>query len=438
MAYLMGVDLGSTSLKAIVYDLEGRIVASGSRPTERAHPDPGHPEWTVWMPEMIWGGVTASIRDAVAQLDDPTQIRAVAVAGMGGDGVPVDENGQWLYPFISWLCPRTAPQLAWWEKTIGADKTFAVGGNMMWTFSSALRVLWMQEHEPEILKRTAKWLLIEDFVNYMLSGVQATDYSMASTTFLFDQLQRTWSDEMLGASGIDRSLWCDPHPSGTIVGEVHDEAAQATGLPAGTPVVLGGHDFLCGALPVGAFEPGVVLDVTGTWEVVVAPTAKPVLSEDVRKAGVMVESHVAKDTWGPWGGAVASDMLEWYLNQYGGATPGFADAKGKDAQWSILMAEAAAAPVGAGGHLLYAPHGRRGFTHRRPRLPGRLHRPPVHGGARTPLPRDHRRAQLPVPRHRQHNGVLLHPGLRPLRRRGGCRAERFLDAEQGRRHRSTP
>jgi len=98
---LLGIDLGSTSLKAVLYDLDGNPVAKGSRPTEKFHPDEDHPEWVVWQPEQIWGGTAAAVRDVVAGLDDPRKIRAVAVTGMGMDGLPIDEQGNWLYPMIS-------------------------------------------------------------------------------------------------------------------------------------------------------------------------------------------------------------------------------------------------------------------------------------------------------------------------------------------------
>jgi sugar (pentulose or hexulose) kinase len=129
MDCLVGIDLGSTSLKAVVYDPAGRVLAAAARPTERFHPDPAHPEWTVWQPEQIWGGTAAALREAVGRLDGARRIRGVAVTGMGMDGVPLDEKGRWLYPFISWLDPRTGPQLAWWRKHVGAEQTFAVGGN---------------------------------------------------------------------------------------------------------------------------------------------------------------------------------------------------------------------------------------------------------------------------------------------------------------------
>jgi xylulokinase len=354
MDYLAGIDLGSTSLKAVIYDKQGKVVASGCRPTERFHPDPAHPEWTVWQPEQIWGGSAAAMRDAVAQMADPGKIRGVAVTGMGMDGLPIDEAGNWLYPMISWHCPRTQPQFDWWVEHIGAEKTFSIGGNTLWRFSTALRLLWMAEHEPEIIRRTFKWLLIEDFLNYMLCGKTATDYTMASCTLLFDQRSLDWSAETLGLSGINRNLLCEAYPSGTLLGEVTTAASAATGLPAGTPVVLGGHDYLCGALPVGAFKPGVILDVSGTWEIVLATLPQPVLTPEVQRTGVTVEAHVERDRYAIWGGAVSSDMLEWYRKEYGFEAKHNAEAcDGLD--WDFLMADAVAAPPGAHG-VMFLPH----------------------------------------------------------------------------------
>lgn len=354
MDYLAGIDLGSTTLKAVIYDLNGNVISSGSRPTERYNPYPDHPEWTVWQPEQIWGGSAAAMKEAIAKIDDPHMIKAVAVTGMGMDGVPVDAQGNWLYPFISWHDPRTEAQLNWWIENIGPIKSFSIGGGTLWRFNTALRLLWMAEHEPEILAQTDKWLLIEDFLNFMLCGVPATDYSMASCTLLFDQTTRDWSGELLSQTGIDRSLLCDAYPSGTPLGEVTKAASEATGLPVGTPVILGGHDYLCGALPVGAFKPGVVLDVTGTWEIVLATIPKPVLTPEVQKLGVTVETHVARDTYAVWGGAVAADMLEWYRKEYGFEAEHQAQQDG-GVDWDYLMAEASASPAGARG-VMFLPH----------------------------------------------------------------------------------
>jgi xylulokinase len=352
MDCLMGIDLGSTSLKAVAYDLDGNVVASGSRGTERFHPDPAHPDWTVWQPEQIWGGTAEAIREAVGRLPGSANIRAVAVTGMGMDGLPVDEQGGWLYPFISWHDPRTVPQLQWWLDNIGAERQFAIGGNPLWLINSALRMRWVAEHEPEIYRRTHKWLLIEDFLNHMLCGRYVTDYSMASCTLLFDQRTCQWSEALLALSGIRREILCEALPSGTPIGEIHQRAAAATGLRAGTPVVLGGHDHLCAVIPVGAFRPGVALDVTGTWETVKTSTSTPVLKDELRQAGMTVQAHVVRGLHAIWGGNVAGEMVEWYRRQLVGSDDKSAV---ETLTWETLMPEASAAPPGAGG-ILFLPH----------------------------------------------------------------------------------
>lgn len=351
MSYLLGIDVGSTNLKAVLFDTGGRVVAKGEVPTECFHPDPAHPDWAVWQPEQIWSGIAQSVR-AVTASAVGGEILGVTVTGMGMDGVPIDKAGKWLYPFISWHCPRTAPQLAWWLEHIGADEQFARGGNQLWTFNTALRLRWMREHEPAILDKTHKWLLIEDFVNFMLCGETATDYSMASTTLLFDQRTRRWNDDFLRRSGIDRSLLCDPQPAGTLIGRVHGAAAEITGLKKGTPVVLGGHDYCCGCLPTGAFEPGVLLDVLGTWEMVVSALREPVLTPEVQRMGVLVDSHVARGRYAVMGATVAADMLEWFKREIGAPAPG---GEPGASEWTRLIDLASQSPVGSNG-VFFLPH----------------------------------------------------------------------------------
>jgi xylulokinase len=354
MAYLAGIDLGSTSLKTVIYDLDGRAAAHASRPMEVVHPHPEHPDWAIWRPERVWGGVCEALQEAIAKLPSAGDIAAVAVTGMGMDGLPIDKNGRWLYPLISWHCPRTTPQQQWWLDHVGAEKQFAIGGNPIWAFNTALRILWMREHEPAILARTDKWLLIEDFVNFMLSGERATDYSMASSTLLFDLARREYSDELLKVSGIDRALLADPKPSGTVLGTVHAQAAAATGLRAGTPVVLGGHDMLCGALPAGAFRPGVALNVVGTWEMILTGLERPVLTPEAGATGWWIDAHVARDRYAGIGCVVAADMLEWFRQHLGVEEAERARAAG-EVDWDSLMALAKAAPPGAGG-VMFLPH----------------------------------------------------------------------------------
>ncbi len=371
MNLFLGIDLGSTSLKAIIYDQRGNLIAQGARPTLRFHPNPEHPEWTVWDPEQIWNDTAAAVRDAVGGLGDPSAIRGLAVTGMGMDGVPMSEDGQWLYPFISWHDPRTKPQFDWWCEHITPEKTFSIGGNPVWPINSALRMLWVKENEPDIFRRTYKWLLIEDFLNFRLSGKFSTDYSMASCTMLFDQTRQTWSDELCTLSGIPRSILPEALPSGSRLGEITPEAARASGLRVGTPVFLGGHDHLCSGIPVGAFRNGSVMDITGTWETVhiiserkdaagaasstplPSPPTAHALDPSLARRGVTVQSHVVPNRYSMWGGNPAGEMLEWYRREFASAVR--PDGSLELMDWKTLIDLAAASSPGAGG-VLFLPH----------------------------------------------------------------------------------
>jgi len=350
---LLGIDLGSTSIKAILYDLAGNAVAKGTRPMRRFHPNPEHPEWTVWDPAELWNETAAACREAVSQIADPTWVRGIATTGMGMDGLPMTEKGEPLYPLISWHDPRTQPQFEWWCKNITTAKTYSIGGNPVWAINSALRMLWIKENEPEIFKNTYKWLLIEDYLNHCLTGTFATDFSMASCTMLFDQKTQNWSEEMCRLSGIPKSILPDAFASTTQIGEVTEDAAKKTGLAVGTPVFLGGHDHICSSLPVGAFRPGVVLNITGTWEMVDFVSAEPPLEIPLGRSGITTQSHVIPHQYMVWGGNPAGEMIEWYRREL--AVSLRQDLNNEPLDWNVMIEQAVSAKPGSGG-LLFLPH----------------------------------------------------------------------------------
>lgn len=354
MDYVLGIDVGSTSMKALVYDLEGNVVAQASRPTHSLANDPQHPNWQVYLPEDIWNGIAAAIHDAVSRIGSADQIRAAAVTGLGADAVPLDEDGEPVYPFINWLCTRTTAQFDWWMANVGLNKTFDISGWQPFVWSTALRFMWLRENEPEIARRVRKWLIVEDFVNYRLTGKYSTDYTDASPTLLFDQRRLTWSDELLKLASLDKDLLPTPQPSGSFIGEVTSQAAKMTGLVAGTPIYQGGHDYLIGALAAGAIMPGVVLDVTGTWELVLTPTVTPQWKSETRQLGLTLEASAVPGTYCLWGGGTAASMLEWYKDQLGLDARQLAES-GQGNVWSNLMEEAKSSPPGANG-IFFLPH----------------------------------------------------------------------------------
>ncbi len=354
MDYLLGIDVGSTSMKALVYDFDGNVISQGSHPTESVANDPEHPNWQVYMPGHIWDGISSAIRGAVSQIGPKDRILAAAVTGLGADAVPLDKNGEPLYPFINWICTRTTPQFERWLEKVGLERTFEVSGWQPFVWSTALRFLWLRENEPELASRVHKWLIVEDFVNYKLTGKYSTDYTDASPTLLFDQHTLSWSDEILNLIGLEKDVLPTPQPSGSFVGEVTSAAAEKTGLAPGTPIFQGGHDYLVGALAAGTISPGMFLDVTGTWELVITPASDPRWTPEIRKLGLTIESHAAPGLYCIWAGGTAASMLEWYKDQLGYEARQMSQT-GKGNVWSILMDEARKSPPGANG-VFFLPH----------------------------------------------------------------------------------
>lgn len=354
MSLLLGLDLGSTSIKANIYDEKGNLVAGGSRPTILSHPDKEHPNWAIWHPEDVWNSVKESISGALKNISLKDDLRAISVTGFGMDGLPIDKNGKWLFPFISWHCPRTEKQSREWSQKVGSDKIFSITGKQVMPIDTVYRILWIKENHPEILEKTYKWLLIEDYINYLLCGEISTDYSMASSTSLLDQKTRNWSDELVKKADFDFSILPPVMPSGTVLGNILPEISRDTGLPESVKVVLGGHDYHCGALAVGAFKSEVVMDIIGTWEMVLQSTNKPKLENKVFKNGINVESHVVREMYDIVAYSVSGMMYEWLSNTL--CAEEKIEAKNNSTSiWEIIRKKAAGAPVGSNG-VFFAPY----------------------------------------------------------------------------------
>lgn len=196
MGLLLGVDLGSTSLKAIVFDEAGNIMAKGSVPTVVDHLNEEHPQWAYWDPNRLWNGVAEAIRQVVQKLGGAKDIVAVEVDGFGMDGLPLDKEGNWLYPFISWYCGRSYSEMEKLKQKIDPPQLFQKTGKQMLQMDTICRLMWMKEHHPDILEKTDTWILVEDFINHQLCGSKTIDYSMAWCTSAFDLEKKEWIGEV--------------------------------------------------------------------------------------------------------------------------------------------------------------------------------------------------------------------------------------------------
>ncbi|TKG91578.1 hypothetical protein EYV94_21370 [Puteibacter caeruleilacunae] len=317
MNYLMTIDLGSTSIKVIIFDLSGRLLSIAQRPMEKVVAI-DNPQFIYWNPKLIWKGVCDAAREALAKLPMGAYIKGITVTGMGMDGIPVDKTGSPLFPFISWHDDRTIEQAEEWKSSVGELYSFQRTGFAAWHIMSVMRMKWMAKNHPEVMDHTYKWLLMVDYINFKLSDVMVTDRSMASCTMLFDQNKQQWSDELIEQAGLCKSILPEVKQSGSHIGNITDNAADATGIPLGTPIYLGGHDHICSTVPLGGFKNGSLIDIIGTWESVMATTPNLNLSEKLLDYQICVESHVIPDYFVAWGGAVAGESVEWMRKLFKG------------------------------------------------------------------------------------------------------------------------
>lgn len=333
----LGLDVGTSGVKAILIEPAGDVVASATSPLEMHTPRPG---WAEQDPDSWWAASVESIRAVVARRPRD-HVVAVGISGQMHSSVFLGGEGRVVRPALLWCDGRTTAECA--------EITARAGGEdrlREWVRNPALegftlpKLLWLRRHEPDAWARVRTVLLAKDFIRYRLTGVIATEPSDASGTLMFDPARLRWSEEMLGAVNIPRALLPDVGGSSEVLGHVTPEAASATGLPRGTPVVGGGADNACGAAGVGAIEPGEAVASWGTSGTVLAPTAEPLVDPRLR---AHTFCHVAPDSWYLMGVVLAAGgAFAWYRDQLARDAAGVASS-------GHLDEEAAAISRGADG-----------------------------------------------------------------------------------------
>jgi len=319
MPYLLGLDAGTTSIKAYLYDAQsGQLVAGASRPTPVAHPRPG---WAEHDPAALWQATADSIRAALNAAPSGEPVAGLAVASMGEAGLPLDEHGHPLYPIMAYYDPRADQYAAWWRARVEPQHIHAISGQVLRSVFGVMKLMWLRDAQAALFARTRRWLSVGDYLIWRLAGVYATDHTLASRTMLLDQRSRDWSHELLDIAGLPIALFPPVYPSGTRVGTVSTIAAAQTGLPQGTPVATGGHDHLCGALAAGVVAPGEALASFGTAAALLAPTTRFHGAGAVFAQGLSCYCSVVTDSYIIQGGLSATGAaLDWLARLLRGST----------------------------------------------------------------------------------------------------------------------
>jgi xylulokinase len=260
--YILAHDTGTGGNKAVLCDLQGKVLHSAYRSYGISYPQP---EWVEQDPDELWQVVAATSRKVIQESGvDPADIIGVGVSAQMWNTLPVDEKGKPLTPMLSWLDLRSIKQA---DRVTSGDMPaflFKNTGNIPTAKDSIPKILWLKEERPEIWERTSCLLDCKEYILFKLTGKIAIDWVGASVYFLFNPYTKKWSEEVCRELGIPLEKLPTAYPCTEVIGEITDAAAKETGLKAGTPVVICAGDVAVAQSGAAANQEGKVHLCIGT------------------------------------------------------------------------------------------------------------------------------------------------------------------------------
>ena len=345
---LLGIDIGTSACKAAVFDLQGKVIAQASSSYPVYYPAPGYVEQN---PMEWWEGVSQAIREVLGE----GKFGAEDIAGIGLDGqswsaIPVDKSGKVLHNTPIWMDTRASEICARVTEQIGFERIFSISGNALAPTYSTPKILWFREYKPEVYRNTYKFLQSNSFIAYKLTGAMTQDISQGYGLHMFNMEKEVYDDARCEEFGIARELLPDLYPCHQVIGEVTREAAAATGLKPGTPVVAGGLDAACGTLGAGVAAVGQTQEQGGQ-----AGGMSICVDRALSHPKLILSPHVVPELWLLQGGTVGGGgSIKWFSEQLGASEAEQEKLTGVSA-FKIMDDEAAGIQAGSEG-LIFLPY----------------------------------------------------------------------------------
>ena len=347
MAYLLGIDIGTSGTKTVLFTPEGTPVASHTVEYPLYQPQNG---WAEQNADDWWHAVCETCFAVIAKSGiSASDIRGIGLSGQMHGLVMLDEQGKPLRRSIIWCDQRTGKQCEDMTRTVGAKKMIDITANPAMTGFTASKILWVRDNEPQIYEKCRYILLPKDYIRYKLTGEIATEVSDASGMQLLDVKGRIWSDELLALLKIDKSMLGKVYESPDVTGQITTEAAKATGLAAGTLVAGGAGDNAAAAVGTGTVRDGRAFTTIGTSGVVYAHTSSPIIDP---KGRIHTFCCAVPGAWHVMGVTQSAGLsLQWFRNHFCHAE--METAAGMDVDpYKLMDKQAAHIPIGA-DRLLY-------------------------------------------------------------------------------------
>lgn len=348
--YLIGIDVGTSAVKTVLFDEEGNVTASASMAYPLYQPQNG---WAEQRPEDWRDGVIATIREVAGRFEgSPEAIRGIGISGQMHGLVMLDEKGEVIRPSIIWCDQRTGEEVKDMLGIMPRERWIEITANPPLTGWTAAKILWVKKHEPENYRRCRHILLPKDYIRYVLTGVFATEVSDASGMQLLDVPARIWSQEVLEALDIDRELLGNVFESCEVTGTLLPEMAERLGLSEHTKVVGGAGDNAAAAVGTGVVRDGTAFTTIGTSGVVFAHSSQVAIDPKGRVHTCCCAVPGAWHVMGVTQGAGLS--LKWFKDQFCRDYQNLAEQQGKDV-YDWINADAASVPAGS-DRLIYLPY----------------------------------------------------------------------------------
>jgi len=310
----VGLDLGTSGTKAVVFNEEGKIIESSHKEHDMLFPQKGYIELN---PEDIWQEVRHVLKNISSKIKYSERIKALSISSFGEAFVPITHKGEVLHNSILATDIRGEEEINILVEKLSEDKIVEITGLPISPTYSISKMLWLKNNRYDIYKKVWKFLLYQDFIFYKLCGKIISDYSLASRTMALDIGKRCWSEEILDVAGIDQDLLPKIDVAGSIVDKISQKVASDLGLPESLLLVLGGHDQPCCALGAGAISQGSAVDSMGTTECITLILEDRLKNNVIKEYGFPNEPFINKNSYNTMAYLhTAGVLLKWFMNTF--------------------------------------------------------------------------------------------------------------------------
>ena len=352
MSNVLAYDFGTGGIKASIYQPDGQCLASHAATYETHYPKPG---WHEQDPEAWWQATVEATRLLLDEWDgSEDSIVAIGLSGHSLGVVPLDEAGNILRKHaMIWSDSRPDTQPDEFFKTVDEETWYFMTGNgFPAPLYTVFKIMWLRDNEPAVFNKIHKVLGSKDTINYRMTGVMATDHSYASGSGVWDLANWRYDDRLVGASGLDASIFPDAVRSSDVIGTLTPEAAEQLGLSTSVKVIAGGVDNSCMALGARAFRDGDVYNSMGSSSWVAVTDAKPLL--DLASKSYVFAHIVPEKFTSALGVFSTGSSFRWMREQLCTNLDARADAENRSS-YEVMLDLAATSPLGAGG-AMFLPH----------------------------------------------------------------------------------